>query len=96
MYVIQLCKWQQYKLFGQNMDKLKLRLGQSAAIAVTWYIMNEMEANASIPQGMIIPHGSAPLPTTFRVSNNQIPIETNVKVLGIFIDIDLNFSRYMH
>ena len=76
----------------KNMDKLKLRLEQCAAIAINWYTMNEMEANPSKFQGMIFPHESTPLPTSFRVSNIEIPIKTNVKVLGIFIDIDLNFS----
>ena len=76
----------------KHMDNLELRLEQCAAVAVNWYSMNEMEANPSKFQGMIIPHGSTPLPTSFRVSNIEIPIETNVKVLGIFIDIDLNFT----
>ena len=56
----------------KGMDKLKLRLEQYAAIAVSWYTMNEMEANQSKFHGMIIPHGSTPLPTSFRVFNNEI------------------------
>ena len=52
-----------------------------------------MEANPSKFHGIVIPHGLTTVPTSFIVSSMEIPIETNVKVLGIFIDNDLNFAR---
>ena len=76
-----------------DMNNLQLRLEQCAAIAVDWFTINEMEANPSKFQGIVIPHGLTTVPTSFIVASMEIPIETNVKVLGIFIDNDLNFAR---
>ena len=76
-----------------DMNNLQPRLEQCAAIAVDWFTINEMEANPSKFHGIVIPHGLTTVPTSFIVSSMEIPIETNVKVLGIFIDNDLNFAR---
>ena len=65
------------------MNNLQLRLEQFAAIAVDWFTINEMEANPSKFQGIVIPHGLTTVPTSFIVSSMEIPIETNVKVLLI-------------
>ena len=75
------------------MNDLKLCLEKCAAIAVDWFTINEMEANPSKFQGRVIPHGLTTVLTSFIVSSMEFPIETNVKVLGIFIDNDLNFAR---
>ena len=76
-----------------DMNNLQLRLEQCAAIAVDWFTINEMEANPSKFHGIVIPHGLTNVPTSFIVSSMEVPIETNAKVLGIFIDNDLNFAR---
>ena len=76
----------------KDMDVLKTKLEESATIAVKWFHINDVEAGPTTFQGTIIPHGSSIPPTCFNVSNIEIPIESNVKMLGIFIDTNLKFA----
>ena len=48
-----------------DMNNLQLRLEQCAVIAVDWFTINEMKANPSKFQGIIIPHGLTTVPTSF-------------------------------
>ena len=52
-----------------DMNNLQLHLEQCAAIAVDWFTINEMEANSSKFQGIVIPYGLTTVPTSFIVSS---------------------------
>ena len=54
-----------------------------------------MEANPLKFQGIVFPHGLTTVPASFIVSSMEMPIETNVKVLGTFIDNNLNFAIWI-
>ena len=79
----------------KNMYALKSRLEQCATIAVQWFNKNDMEANPSKFQGILIRHGSTWAPSSFTVNNIDIPIENNVKILGVFLDKDLKFDKHI-
>ena len=79
----------------QDITKLKIRLEMSADIAVKWFRINNMQANPSKFQGIVITIGRDITPVTFDVADISIPIKENVKLLGVHIDDQLKFDRHI-
>ena len=78
------------------MTELKLRLEMSADVAVEWFRNNNMQANPSKFQGIVTTRGNdVATPVTFKIRDIDIPVDENVKVLGIHIDNKLKFDEHI-
>ena len=68
----------------------------SADVAVEWLRNNNMQANPSKFQGIIIARGNdVATPVTVNIRDIDIPVNENVKVLGIHIDNKLKFDKHI-
>ena len=80
----------------QDMAELKLRLEMSAGVAVELFRNNNMQANPSKFQGIVIARGNdVATPVTFNIRDIDIPVNENVKILGIHIDNKLKFDKHI-
>ena len=80
----------------QDMAELKLRLEMSADVDVEWFRNNNMQANPSKFQGIVIARGNdVATPVTFNIRDIDISVNENVKVLGIHIDNKLKFDKHI-
>ena len=77
------------------MTELKLRLEMSADVAVEWFRNNNMQANPSKFHGIVIAReNDVTTPLTFNIRDIDIPVNENVKVLGIHFDNKLKFDKH--
>ena len=80
----------------QDMTELEFRIEMSADFDVDWFQNNNMQANPSKFQGIVIARGNeVATPLTFNIRDIDIPVNENVKVLGIHIDNKLKFDKHI-
>ena len=71
------------------------RLSRCAAVAINWFGVNEMEANASKFQGIIKVYGNTVAPQKIKVMNEEIDFSKEITLLGVDIDTGLTFDSHV-
>jgi len=67
-------------------------LTKESSLAMTWFAENMMEANASKFQALFL---NCENPVIFKINNEEIVSESNVKLLGVHLDAKLNFRHHV-
>ena len=74
---------------------LKTKLETSAAVAMHWFDVNGMKSNQAKFQAMILHNHPDLSDISLCVNDMNIPLKSCVKLLGVFIDYELNFSDHV-
>ena len=74
---------------------LKTKLETSAAVAMHWFDVNGMKSNQTKFQAMILNNHPDLSDISLCVNDMYIPLKSCVKLLGVFIDYELNFSDHV-
>jgi hypothetical protein len=77
---------------GVTKAEVMTKLHTASETIVNWCEQNQMEANPSKFQIMISDERK---PSTIDIGNNTITSDTNVKLLGVYIDNKLTFSKHI-
>ena len=78
-----------------DLDYVLQRLTSCANVAINWFNINEMEANASKFQGIIKVYGNTVAPKTIQVMNEEIDFSKEITLLGVNIDVKLTFDSHI-
>ena len=78
-----------------DLDHVLQRLTSCANVAINWFNINEMEANASKFQGIIKVYGNTVAPKTIQVMNEEIDFSKEITLLGVNIDVKLTFDSHI-
>ena len=74
---------------------LKTKLETSAAVAMHWFDVNGVKSNQVKFQAMILNNHPDLSDISLCVNDMNIPLKSCVKLLGVFIDYELNFSDHV-
>ena len=74
---------------------LKTKLEASSAVAMHWFDVNGMKSNQAKFQAMILNNHPDLSDICLCVNDMNIPLKPLVKLLGVFIDYELNFSDHV-
>ena len=80
---------------GETVAIVKRSLEDATNSALEWFEYNEMKANPSKFQALLLGTDSKDLNTIFNVKGADISPSTSVNLLGIEIDNKLNFSKHI-
>ena len=76
-----------------SFEKVISRLTQDVTRLQDWFKVNSMLANSKKFQVMFL--GSGEIPQSINIFGNEIPVQTEVKLLGIILDNKLSFSSHI-
>ena len=79
---------------SDSVNTVKLLLEQATEDALNWFDVNEMEANPTKFQSMVLGN-TANEPISFNIRGQTISPSTSVKLLGVEIDDTLSFSAHI-
>ena len=76
---------------------VKSRLESAACIAIRWFEQNQMKANPSKFQALVLGRNGKGKDIQFELPNGVL-LESSpcVKLLGLYLDSDLNFSTHIN
>ena len=74
---------------------LKYRLETSATVAIQWFDVNGMKSNQAKFQAMILNNQPDTSDISLCVNDMNIQLKPCVKLLGVFLDYELNFSDHV-
>ena len=78
-----------------SITRLKTKLETRAAVAMHWFDVNGMKSNQAKFQAMILNNHPDLGDISLCVNDMNIPLKSCVKLLGVFIDYELNFSDHV-
>ena len=74
---------------------LKYSLETSATVAIQWFDVNGIKSNRAKFQAMILNNQPDTSDISLCVNDMNIPLKPCVKLLGVFLDCELNFSDHV-
>ena len=80
---------------ADNIDSVKSLLEDATHEALEWFTQNEMQANPSKFQALLLGTNVSSVNTSFNIKGSKIAPSNSVKLLGIEIDNKLNFSCHI-
>ena len=81
--------------YGETVSVVKRLLEDATKGALDWFSNNEMQANPSKFQALLLGRDTEKSSISFNVSGTNITPSTSVNLLGVEIDNKLNFSKHI-
>ena len=79
-----------------RIDSLVAKLENRAMVATHWFDIIDMKSNQSKFQAMILNKHPYQNNTSLNVNRTNVPLKSCVKLLDVFIDYELTFSKHVN
>ena len=79
----------------EDLAVMKDNIEQSCKKAISWFSDNNMQANPKKFQCMTLQRQSKTCNITFNVDDEVITPSENIKILGVYLDKDLSFTKHV-
>ena len=93
--VCNLCNYANDNTLFHSIADLKCNLETSATVAIQWFDVNGVKSNQAKFQAMILNNQPDTGDISLCVNDMNIPLKPCVKLLGVFLDYELNFSDHV-